>query len=63
MVLLLELFSVTNGQLVAAIMPTSYAAEMLNPFLLVIFTAFSLVTVQRDQLPDALGVWLVPLNP
>ena len=58
MILLLEIYSITIGQALAALMPTSYAAEMLCPFVLVIFTLFCGVTIR----PDALGHfwWIEP---
>lgn len=63
MIFLLEMFSITMGQSVAALMPTSYAAEMQNPVLLIIFSVFCGVTILPDQLGRFWRSWLLYLNP
>lgn len=63
MIFLLEMFSITMGQTLAALMPTAYAAEMGNPFLLVIFSLFCGVTILPDQLARFWRSWLLYLNP
>ncbi|GAA6008132.1 hypothetical protein JCM10207_007040 [Rhodosporidiobolus poonsookiae] len=62
-IFLLEVYSVTMGQMAAALTPTEYAAEMSMPFLLIIFTLFCGVTVKPN---DLVGFWrrfMYPLNP
>ena len=41
LVLITEIYSVTLGQLVAALSPTIIFAALWNPFILVVFTSFA----------------------
>ncbi|GAA5932006.1 hypothetical protein JCM1841_003594 [Sporobolomyces salmonicolor] len=62
-ILLVEFFAVTMGQAVAALAPTMYAAQMTNPFLLIIFALFCGVTVPPPSIPHFWRSWLYHLNP
>lgn len=58
-----EIFSVTLGQLIAAITPGPLMSALLNPPILVIFALFCGVVVPRPQIPRFWRVWLYELNP
>ncbi|GAA5873664.1 hypothetical protein JCM8547_002670 [Rhodosporidiobolus lusitaniae] len=62
-ILLLEIFSVVTGQMVAALSPSEYIAEMSLPFLLVVFSLFCGVTVRPSELNVFYGNWLLQFNP
>ncbi|KAK4622564.1 ABC multidrug transporter I [Fulvia fulva] len=63
MVLITELFSVTLGQMVSALTPSTFIAVLLNPFLIVIFALFCGVTVPKPQIPGFWRAWLYQLDP
>ena len=63
MVLITELFSVTLGQMVAAITPSPFIAALLNPFIIITFALFCGVTIPRPSMPAFWGSWLNPLDP
>ncbi|PSK42723.1 ABC transporter G family member 21 [Elsinoe australis] len=61
-ILITEVFSVTLGQLVSALTPSTYIAVLINPFLLIIFALFCGVTIPEGQMPEGWR-WLYQLNP
>ncbi|KAL8735764.1 MAG: hypothetical protein Q9166_000627 [cf. Caloplaca sp. 2 TL-2023] len=63
MILLMELFSVTLGQTIAALTPSTFIAMLLNPFVIVVFAMFCGVTVPRPQIPGFWRAWLYQLDP
>ncbi|KAG8628110.1 hypothetical protein KVT40_003983 [Elsinoe batatas] len=62
MILITEIFSVTLGQVVSALTPSTYIAVLLNPFMLIIFALFCGVTIPEGQMPEGWR-WLYQLNP
>lgn len=52
MILLTETYSVTLGQVVAALSPSILVAALFNPFLLVLFSVFCGVTAPYATLPN-----------
>jgi len=63
MVLITELFSVTMGQMVAAITPSPFIAALLNPFIIITFALFCGVTIPKPQIPKFWRAWLYQLDP
>lgn len=63
MILLTELFSVTLGQMIAALTPSTFIAVLLNPFLIIVFALFCGVAVPRPQIPKFWRAWLYQLDP
>ena len=63
MVLITELFSVTLGQMVAAITPSPFIAALLNPFIIITFALFCGVTIPKSQIPKFWRAWLYQLDP
>ncbi|GAA6042344.1 hypothetical protein JCM8097_003859 [Rhodosporidiobolus ruineniae] len=63
MILLLIVYSITLGQVLAAISPNEYVGEMAVPPLLVVFTLFCGVTIPPNQLMKFWRSWLYWLNP
>ncbi|USW51713.1 Putative AAA+ ATPase domain, CDR ABC transporter, ABC-2 type transporter, ABC-transporter [Septoria linicola] len=63
MILITELFSVTLGQMVSALTPSTFIAVLLNPFLIIIFALFCGVTVPKPQIPGFWRSWLYELDP
>ncbi|KAF8743104.1 ABC transporter, partial [Rhizoctonia solani] len=63
MILATELFSVTLGQMLAALTPTVYIASLLNPFILVTFSLFCGVTIPKASMPAFWRAWLYHLDP
>ncbi|QRW00881.1 ABC-2 type transporter [Ceratobasidium sp. AG-Ba] len=63
MILVTEIFSVTLGQMVAALTPSVFIASLLNPFILVTFSLFCGVTIAKDAIPKFWRVWLYELDP
>ena len=63
MVLITELFSVTLGQMVAAITPTPFISALLNPFIIITFALFCGVTIPKPQIPKFWRAWLYQLDP
>jgi ABC-type multidrug transport system permease subunit len=62
-VLITELFSVTLGQMVAAITPTPLISALLNPFIIITFALFCGVTIPKAQIPKFWRAWLYQLDP
>jgi ATP-binding cassette subfamily G (WHITE) protein 2 (SNQ2) len=63
MVLITEMFSVTMGQMVAAITPSPFIAALLNPFIIITFALFCGVTIPKPQIPKFWRAWLYQLDP
>jgi len=63
MVLITELFSVTLGQMVAAITPSPFISALLNPFIIITFALFCGVTIPKPQIPKFWRAWLYQLDP
>lgn len=63
MILVVELFSVTLGQTIAALTPSSFISSLLNPFLVIVFALFCGVTIPKPQIPKFWRVWLYELVP
>ncbi|KIW01615.1 uncharacterized protein PV09_07086 [Verruconis gallopava] len=63
MVLITEFFSVTLGQMIAALTPTPFIAALTNPFVIIVFALFCGVTVPRPQIPKFWRAWLYELDP
>ena len=62
-VFILEVFSTTLGQAIAALTPSSFISSLLNPFCIVIFALFCGVTIPKPQIPGFWRYWLYELNP
>ncbi|KAG9089211.1 hypothetical protein FS749_001533 [Ceratobasidium sp. UAMH 11750] len=63
LILITEVFSVTLGQMLAALTPNVFIASLLNPFILVTFSLFCGVTIPKDAIPKFWRVWLYELDP
>ena len=63
MILTVELFSVTLGQMLAAITPSSYISSLLNPFVIITFALFCGVTIPKPLIPRFWRAWLYQLDP
>ncbi|KAK5938051.1 ATP-binding cassette transporter snq2 [Knufia obscura] len=63
MILILEIFSTTLGQTIAALTPSSFISSLVNPFVIVIFALFCGVTIPKPQIPGFWRAWLYELNP
>jgi ATP-binding cassette subfamily G (WHITE) protein 2 (SNQ2) len=63
MVLITELFSVTLGQMVAAITPSPFISALLNPFIIITFALFCGVAIPKPQIPKFWRAWLYQLDP
>jgi ATP-binding cassette subfamily G (WHITE) protein 2 (SNQ2) len=63
MVLVTELFSVTLGQMVAALTPSPFISALLNPFIIITFALFCGVTIPKAQIPKFWRAWLYQLDP
>jgi ABC-type multidrug transport system ATPase subunit/ABC-type multidrug transport system permease subunit len=62
-ILITELFSVTAGQMVAALTPSSFISSLINPFIVIIFALFCGVTIPKPQIPGFWRAWLYQLDP
>ncbi|KAI1622058.1 ABC drug exporter AtrF [Exophiala viscosa] len=63
MILITELFSVTAGQMIAALTPSSFISSLINPFVVIIFALFCGVTIPKPQIPKFWKAWLYQLDP
>ena len=54
MILVLEIFSTTLGQAIAALTPSSFISSLVNPFVIVIFALFCGVTIPKPQIPKSI---------
>ena len=61
--LITELFSVTLGQMIAALPPSPYIAVLLNPFVIITFALFCGVTIPPPAMPAFWRTWLYELDP
>ncbi|KAI9836324.1 MAG: hypothetical protein M1837_003412 [Sclerophora amabilis] len=62
-ILITELFSVTLGQMVSAVTPSSFISALLNPFIIIVFALFCGVTIPKPQIPGFWRAWLYELDP
>jgi ATP-binding cassette, subfamily G (WHITE), member 2, SNQ2 len=62
-VLITELFSVTAGQMIAALTPSSFISSLLNPFIVIVFALFCGVAIPKPLIPKFWRVWLYELDP
>lgn len=62
-VLVTELFSVTLGQTIAALTPSTFIAVLMNPFVIITFALFCGVTIPKPQIPGFWRAWLYQLDP
>ncbi|KAF2021330.1 hypothetical protein BU24DRAFT_19386 [Aaosphaeria arxii CBS 175.79] len=62
-ILITEIFSVTLGQMIAALTPTPFISSLVNPFVIIIFALFCGVTIPKPQIPGFWRAWLYQLNP
>ncbi|PHH74283.1 hypothetical protein CDD80_3183 [Ophiocordyceps camponoti-rufipedis] len=63
MILVTQLFSVSLGQAVAALTPSSRVAAQLDPLLVTVLALFCGVTMPASQMPALFRSWLHPLDP
>ncbi|KAF2841530.1 ABC transporter [Patellaria atrata CBS 101060] len=63
MVLITELFSVTLGQMIAAITPSPFISALVNPFIIIVFALFCGVAIPKLQIPKFWRAWLYELDP
>lgn len=63
LILLTELFSVSLGQTISALTPSTFIAVLMNPFLIIVFALFCGVTIPYPQIPKFWRAWLFELNP
>lgn len=63
LILIIEVFSVTLGQMIAALTPTPFIASLLNPPLVVTFALFCGVAIPKPQIPGFWRAWLYELDP
>ena len=63
MILVVETFSVTLGQTIAAITPSSFISVLLNPFIILTFALFCGVTIPKNAMPGFWRAWLYQLDP
>ncbi|MCJ1359333.1 MAG: hypothetical protein MMC33_009334 [Icmadophila ericetorum] len=63
MILITELFSVTLGQMIAALTPSSFISALLNPFVIITFALFCGVAIPPPQIPTFWRSWLYQLDP
>ncbi|KAE8228553.1 hypothetical protein CF326_g6508 [Tilletia indica] len=61
--LLVQFFSVTLAQAIAALSPSIYMAAITNPFLIIIFSLFCGVTITKPNIPGYWRSWLYQLDP
>ena len=63
MVLITELFSVTMGQMIAALTPSSFISSLINPFIVITFALFCGVAIPKPLIPGFWRAWLYELDP
>lgn len=63
MIFITENFSVTLGQAIAALTPTTYIASLFTPFMLITLSLMCGVTVPPPAIPKFWRSWLYWLNP
>jgi ABC-type multidrug transport system permease subunit len=62
-VLITEIFSVTLGQMVAALTPSPFISSLINPFIIIVFALFCGVTIPKPLIPGFWRAWLYELDP
>lgn len=62
-ILITEVFSVTLGQMVAALTPSSFISSLVNPFIVITFALFCGVAVPKPRIPGFWRAWLYQLDP
>jgi ABC-type multidrug transport system ATPase subunit/ABC-type multidrug transport system permease subunit len=62
-VLITELFSVTLGQMISALTPSTFIAVLFNPFIIITFSLFCGVAIPPQQMPAFWRSWLYELDP
>ncbi|WPG98335.1 Hypothetical protein R9X50_00112400 [Acrodontium crateriforme] len=62
-ILITELFSVTLGQTVSALTPSTFIAVLFNPPIIIVFALLCGVTVPKPQIPGFWRSWLYQLDP
>ncbi len=62
-ILITEIFSVTLGQMLAALTPSPFISALLNPFIIIVFALFCGVTIPGPQIPGFWRAWLYQLDP
>lgn len=62
-ILILEIFSTTLGQTIAAVTPSSFISSLINPFIIIIFALFCGVTIPKPLIPGFWRAWLYEINP
>lgn len=62
-VLTTEIFSLTLGQVLAALTPTTFISSQFDPFIMVTFSLFCGVTISSAQMPAFWSSWLFQLDP
>jgi ATP-binding cassette, subfamily G (WHITE), member 2, SNQ2 len=63
MILVVELFSVTLAQMMAALTPSAFISALLNPFVVIVFALFCGITIPKPEIPYFWRVWLYELVP
>ncbi|KAI4145441.1 MAG: hypothetical protein LQ340_006282 [Diploschistes diacapsis] len=63
MCVIVELFSVTLGQMISALTPSTYIAMLWNSPIIITFSLFCGVTIPQPQIPGFWRAWLYQLNP
>lgn len=63
MVLITELFSLTLGQGLAALTPSTFISSQFDPFIMITFALFCGVAIPTVQMPAFWRAWLAPLDP
>ena len=62
-ILITEMFSITLGQVLAALAPSAYMSTQFDPFVMITFALFCGVTIPKPQMPGFWKAWLYELNP
>src|SRR5271156_4619003 len=58
-----KFFAITVGQMVAALTPNAFIANLLNPPIMITFGLFCGVTIPKPSMPAFWRDWLNPLDP
>jgi ABC-type multidrug transport system ATPase subunit/ABC-type multidrug transport system permease subunit len=62
-ILITEIFSVTLGQWLAALTPSTFISSQFLPFIMITFSLFCGVTIPAPQMPGFWRAWLYQLDP
>jgi ATP-binding cassette subfamily G (WHITE) protein 2 (SNQ2) len=63
MILITELFSITLGQMVTALTPSSFVSALLNPFIIIVLALLCGLTIPKVEIPHFWRAWLYQLDP